>query len=506
MIKTALISVSDKTGIVEFAKILIEKNIKIISTWGTAKYLKENWIETTDVSTITWFPEMMDWRIKTLHPNIHWWLLALRSDKNHLTQADQNNIWLIDLVVVNLYPFIKTIEIKWVKESEAIEQIDIWWPSMIRSGAKNFESVTVICDSNDLVEVWQEIKSNWDTKLETRKNLAIKVFDKTSKYDAQIAKYLSNWKKQSFFFEKKQDLRYWENPHQRAIFLTWNNTWFNVSNATQLQWKELSYNNIMDADLAWQLVQEFDNPCVSIIKHATPCWVAIWNTALDAYIKAYEVDKISPFWWIIAVNKDVWEELAEKLTKIFLEIIIAPSFSKKALEIFKSKERLRLLQTWWVTKESWKKIYRKVWWWLLIQDRNESWELKNLKTVTKLYPSEKEIEDMQFAWKVIKYVKSNAIVIAKNWVTLWIWCWQTNRVKSVKLALEQANESKQNLNWAVLISDAFFPFSDWIECIDKTWITSILQPWWSIKDDEVINKANEMWVSMAFCWERAFLH
>ncbi len=506
MIKTALISVSDKTWIVKFANILTKKNIKIISTWWTAKHLKKNWINTVNLSNITWFPEMMNWRVKTLHPKIHWWLLALRNNDKHLKQIKENDISLIDLVIVNLYPFKSTVEKKWVRESEAIEQIDIWWPSMIRSSAKNFESVTVICDPNDLAEIWKEIQINWDTNLETRKKLAIKVFDQCSKYDAQIAKYLSNWKKQSFFFEKKQDLRYWENPHQKAMFLAWDNQWFNISNSVQIQWKELSYNNIMDADLAWQLVSEFENPCVSIIKHATPCWVAIWNSAIDAFDKAYEVDKISPFWWIIAVNTEVWKELAEKLIKIFLEIVIAPSFSKQALEIFKKKEKLRILESKWVKKEIWKKIYRKVWWWLLIQDRNESWKLENLKTVTVKSPLKNEIKDMQFAWKVIKYVKSNAIVIAKNWVTIWIWCGQTNRVKSVRLALEQANENNQSLNWAVLISDAFFPFSDWIECIDQTWITSILQPWWSIKDDQVIKKADEIWVSMVFCWERAFLH
>ena len=506
MIKTALISVSDKKWIVDFTRILQEKNVKIISTWWTAKHLKNNWIKVEDVANITWFPELMNWRVKTLHPNVHWWLLALRNNKDHLKQIKENGIWLIDLIVVNLYPFKQTIEKENVKEAEAIEQIDIWWPSMLRSAAKNFESVTVVSDTNDLDVIGKEILKSWNTKLETRKYLAIKVFDITSKYDAQISNYLSKWKKISLFFEKIQELRYWENPHQKAIFLKSSSTWFNISNAKKLQWKELSYNNIMDADLAWQIVEEFNKPCCSIIKHATPCWVSIWKNAFESFINAYEVDKISPFWWIIALNKEVWEDLAKKLIEIFLEIVIAPSFTKEALKIFWKKRNLRILEIWWIKKELWKKIYKKVWWWLLIQDKNEWWELTSLKTVTTKKASKNNISDMQFWWKVIKYVKSNAILIAKNWKTIWIWAGQTNRVKSVKLALEQAIENKQDLKWAVLVSDAFFPFEDWIEAINNTWISSILQPWWSIKDKQVIKKANEIWVSMIFCWERAFLH
>lgn len=506
MIKTALISVSNKTWIVGFAKVLQEKWIKIISTWGTAKHLNENWITTIDISQVTGFPEMLDGRVKTLHPKIHWWLLALRDNAEHQETIKKHWIEMIDLVVVNLYPFKETIEKPWITEEEAIEQIDIGWPSMLRSASKNFQDVTVIVDIDDYDLVCKQIQQNWNTDIETRKNLAVKVFEATAKYDAMIAKYLSNEDVQSFFFRKKQDLRYWENPHQKAMFLKWDSEWFNVTNSRQLQWKELSYNNIMDADIAWQIVQEFDKPAASIIKHATPCWVALWDTIFEAYSNAYEVDKISPFGWIVALNREVDKKTAEMLNSIFLEIVIAPKFSPESLEVFASKKNLRILETWWVEREVWKKIYRKVWWWLLIQDKNESWELQKLDVVTNAKPDDSFYSDMQFGWKVIKYVKSNAIVIAKNGRTLWVWAGQTNRVKSVRLALEQAKETHQDLNWAVLVSDAFFPFADWIEAIRGSWISCILQPWWSVRDQEVIDKANELWASMVFCHERAFLH
>lgn len=508
MIKTALISVSDKTWIVEFAKILQNKWVKIISTWGTAKKLNENWIKSLDISDITDFPEMMNWRVKTLHPKIHWWLLALRENEEHQNIAKEHWIWMIDLVVVNLYPFVETIAKEWVSENEAIEQIDIWWPSMLRSAAKNFQSVTVITDTFDLKKIWEEIEKNWDTNFETRKNLAIKVFETTSMYDSAICDYLSKWEKKWFFFDKKQELRYWENPHQDAVFLKEkNNKWFNITNSKQIQWKELSYNNIMDADLAWSIVEEFDWECaVSIIKHATPCGVAIWKDIFEAYNKAYEVDKISPFWWIVAVNAEVDEKLAKKLSEIFLEIVIAPTFTKWALEVFSKKKNLRILKTWWIKKEFWQKMFKKVSWWLLVQWKNESWELKNLKTVTKKQATENQIKDSQLAWKIIKYVKSNSIVIVKDWVALGIWAGQTNRVRSSRLALKQAKDTWINLKWAVIASDAFFPFSDWVEVFDWTWIECIVQPWGSIRDEEVIASADKMEMAMLFCWERAFLH
>lgn len=508
MIKTALISVSDKTWIVDFAKILREKWIKILSTWWTAKELNKNWIETIDVSDVTWFPEMMDWRVKTLHPKIHWWLLALRDNPEHMKIAEENSISMIDLVVVNLYPFVETISKEWIEESEAIEQVDIWWPSMLRSAAKNFQSITVITDVSDLKNIWKEIQENWNTSLKIRRELAIKVFETTSVYDNAICEYLSNWEKRWFFFDKKQDLRYWENPHQKAIFLKEkSDIGFNITNSRQLQWKELSYNNIVDADLAWSIVEEFsDIPAVSIIKHATPCWVAIWDSALDAYLKAYEVDKISPFGWIVAINRNVDKETAMELTKIFLEIVVAPSFDDDALEIFSKKKNLRILEFWWVKKELGQKIFKKVSWWLLIQDKNESSFLDNLKVVTKKSPMKSQIDDCRFAWKVIKYVKSNAIVIAKDWVALGVWAGQTNRVRSSTLALEQARETWVNLFWAVVASDAFFPFSDWIEVFENSWIECIVQPGGSIRDEEVIGTANNLQMSMVFCRERAFLH
>lgn len=506
MIKTALISVYNKKWIAEFAKILQNKWINIISTWWTFRYLKENWINAMEVSDITWFPELMNWRVKTLHPRIHWWLLALRNKKEHLEEIKQNNINLIDLVVVNLYPFQETINTEWINEEDAIEQIDIWWPSMLRSAAKNFENVTIITEIADLNIVWKQIQEKWETDLETRRNLAVKAFYNSSKYDAQIARYLSKWEKIALFFEKKQNLRYGENPHQKAMFLKWESKWINITNAKQIQWKELSYNNILDWDLAWQIVEEFESPCVAIVKHATPCWVALSYDILKAYEKAYDVDKISPFWWIIAANRAIWKDLAEKLVEFFLEIIIATNFTKEALEIFKKKEKLRILEMWWIKKEYWDKVFKKVWWWLLIQDKNEWWELKNLVVVTEKKPNKDNIDDMQFWWKVIKYVKSNAIIIVKDKKTIWIGAWQTNRIKSVRLALNQARENCQNLDWAVLISDAFFPFIDCIEELENTWITCVLQPGWSINDNKVIDKANEIWISMIFCWERAFLH
>ncbi len=506
MIKRALISVSDKAGIADFAKKLSAKGVEILSTGGTAKLLRENGVEVKDVSDYTGFPEMMDGRVKTLHPKIHGGLLALRGNAEHMKAAEENGIEMIDLVVVNLYPFEETIKKEGVTEAEAIEQIDIGGPSMLRSAAKNFQSVTVVTDPADYAAVAAEFEKDGDTSADTRRRLAEKVFETTSRYDGMIAGYLSGGKVESFMVKKIQDLRYGENPHQHAAFYTDlpGHRGASLVNAEQIQGKELSYNNIMDADGALSLVREFSEPTVAFIKHANPCGIATADKIEEAFKLAYETDSKSAFGGIIAFNRPVTKAIAEKIVSKFFEVVLAPDYEDGVLEIFEAKKNLRILKLPEVKPELPAKTYRKVSGGVLIQDLDTARvDEADLLVVTKRKPSAEEIRDLLFAWHVVKHVKSNAILLAKNGATIGIGAGQMSRVDAVELAIKKALNREGG---AVMASDAFFPFPDSVVTAAKHKITAIIQPGGSIKDVEVIAAANAAGIAMVFTDKRAFLH
>lgn len=506
MIKRALISVSDKNGIVDFAKGLYAKGIEILSTGGTAKLLRANDIDVVDVDKYTGFPEMMDGRVKTLHPKIHGALLALRDNDKHMKSVKEHKIHLIDILVVNLYPFEETIQKKDVKLEEAIENIDIGGPSMLRSAAKNFKFVTVVTDPRDYDSVLKEIEKKGDTSEETRRRLAEKVFETTAHYDSMIANYLTGGKVKQIVVEKLYDLRYGENPHQKAAFYKGHNHYKGacIPSAEVLQGKELSYNNIMDADATLSLIREFDEPCVAFVKHANPCGIATGDTINDAFVDAYECDPKSAFGGVIGFNRKCTDDLAESITHKFFEIVIAPDFEKKALEIFKSKPNLRVLKVGEIKPEKAAETYRKVSGGLLIQDLDvKRVSEKDLKIVTKRAPTKKEMEDLLFGWHVVKHVKSNAIVLVKNHMTVGIGAGQMSRVDSVELAIKKALNREDD---SVMASDAFFPFADSIERAAERKITAIIQPGGSIKDEEVIKMADKHGIAMVFTGVRGFLH
>ena len=506
MIKRALISLSDKSGIAEFAKNLSDKGIEILSTGGTAKLLRESGINVIDVGDYTGFPEMMNGRVKTLHPKIHGGLLALRDSDEHIKSAEEHDIGMIDLVVVNLYPFEETIKKDSVTLPEAIEQIDIGGPSMLRSAAKNFKFVTVVTDPADYEKVWKEIEKDGDTSEETRRRLAEKVFEKTAQYDSMIASYLTDGRFQNITVEKIGDLRYGENPHQKAGFYKDVNGHKEASlvRAEQIQGKKLSYNNIMDADGALSLVREFSAPTVAFIKHANPCGIATNHKIENAFVNAYEGDPKSAFGGVIALNRPVTKDIAESITNKFFEVVIAPDFEDGAIEAFKSKPNLRVLKVGDIKPEPDGKTYRKVSSGLLIQDIDTKQITESdLKVVTKRQPTEREMKDMLFAWHVVKHVKSNAIVLVENGVTIGIGAGQMSRVDAVEIAISKAMKREDN---SVMASDAFFPFPDSIEKAAEHKITAIIQPGGSIKDDEVIAVADKAGIAMVFTGSRAFLH
>ncbi|MFH0821093.1 MAG: bifunctional phosphoribosylaminoimidazolecarboxamide formyltransferase/IMP cyclohydrolase [Candidatus Peregrinibacteria bacterium] len=505
MIKRALISVSNKDGIVHFAKRLYGKGVEILSTGGTAKLLRDNGVDVLDVSKATGSPEMMDGRVKTLHPKIHGALLALRDNPEHMKEAKKNEIGLIDLLVVNLYPFAETIAKKGVTEAEAIEQIDIGGPSMLRSGAKNFKFVTVVSDPADYEAVLEEFEKNGDTMPETRRRLAEKVFLRTAQYDTMIANYLSGGNIAALVAEKIYDLRYGENPHQKAAFyVDQPHPGASIPNAIIHQGKELSYNNILDADAALGLVREFEEPAAVFVKHGNPCGAATAKKLHEAFINAYECDPKSAFGGIIAMNRPCTGDLAEAINRNFFEIVLAPEFDAKALETFKAKPDLRVLETGKIGPDAAYKTYRKVSGGLLVQDLDTKRITKNdLKIVTNKQPSAEELRDMLFAWPVVKHVKSNAIVFAKSQMTVGIGAGQMSRVDSVEIAIKKANGRQKG---AVLASDAFFPFADSIEAAHAAGITAIIQPGGSKRDQEVIDAANKFGIAMVFTGTRAFLH
>ena len=510
-IKRALVSVSNKDGIIPFVTELVEQGIEVISTGGTKSLLQQNGVKVTGISEVTGFPEIMDGRVKTLHPNIHGGLLAVRSNPDHMKQLEENSILPIDLVVVNLYPFKETISKQDVTFDDAIENIDIGGPTMLRSAAKNHQDVAVVVDPADYAEVLEQIKSEKEVTIATKQKLAAKVFRHTASYDALIAEYLTNAVGEedpetvTYTFEKKQSLRYGENPHQKATFykkpLASN---VSIAEAEQVHGKELSYNNIKDADAALQIVREFKQPAAVAVKHMNPCGVGTGETIFEAFTRAFEADPTSIFGGIIALNHEVDKETAHKLHEIFLEIVIAPSFDKEALEILTSKKNLRLLTLDVLGAEKQDQQITSIHGGLLVQDEDTlSFDDAKITIPTKREPTEQEWEDLKLAWKVVKHVKSNAIVLTKNQMTVGVGAGQMNRVGAAKIAIEQAGAHAEG---SAMGSDAFFPMNDTVESAAKAGVTAIIQPGGSIKDEDSIQKADEYGITMVFTGVRHFKH
>jgi phosphoribosylaminoimidazolecarboxamide formyltransferase / IMP cyclohydrolase len=509
-IKRALISVSNKNGIVDFAKKLVELGIEVISTGGTMKLLKENNIAVTGISEVINFPEILDGRVKTLHPSVHAGILAVRDNEKHTEQLRDLEIEPIDLVVVNLYPFKETVTKENVTYTEAIENIDIGGPTMLRSAAKNHHDITVVVDPADYQTVLAEFSSGSTTK-ETKKRLAAKVFRHTAAYDALIANYLSEEANEKYpetytvTFEKKQDLRYGENPHQQAAFYTKTIPFkSSIAEASKLNGKELSYNNINDANAALSIVKEFSKPAVVAVKHMNPCGVGIGDNIEQAFDRAYAADSVSIFGGIIAANKEIDAKTALKMKEIFLEIIIAPSFTSKALEILSQKKNLRLLQIHIEEEQALEAALTSVHGGLLVQENDYlTFEDATISIPTKREPTEKEWEDLKLAWKVVKHVKSNAIVIANEQMTVGVGAGQMNRVGAAEIAIKQAREKATG---SALASDAFFPMDDTVEAAAKAGVTAIIQPGGSIRDADSIKKCDEYGIAMVFTGVRHFKH
>ncbi|WP_313804252.1 bifunctional phosphoribosylaminoimidazolecarboxamide formyltransferase/IMP cyclohydrolase [Cytobacillus sp.] len=511
MKKRALISVSDKEGVTAFAKHLNELGFEIISTGGTKKALEESGVPVIGVSDVTGFPEILEGRVKTLNPMIHGGLLAKFDEPAHKAQLEEHNIQPIQIVCVNLYPFQQTIAKHDVTVEDAIENIDIGGPAMLRASAKNHEYVTVVVDPADYETVLFQLKTAGEVEKETRRKLAAKVFRHTAAYDAMIADYMTNLvneeapEKFTVTFERKQSLRYGENPHQKAAFYRKPlGSKFSIANADQLHGKELSYNNINDADAALQIVKEFTEPAAVAVKHMNPCGIGSGTTVYDAFSKAFAADPVSIFGGIIAFNREVDEETARKLYEIFLEIIIAPAFTKEALEILTGKKNLRLLTIPYHTGGKEEKRLTSIEGGLLIQQYDQfTLDHANISVPTKREPSEEEWKALKLGWKVVKHVKSNAIVVNNADMTLGIGAGQMNRVGAAKIALEQAGEKAAG---AVMASDAFFPMDDTVEAAAKAGITAIIQPGGSVRDEDSIKKADEYGIAMVFTGIRHFKH
>lgn len=510
-IKRALVSVSNKEGIVPFVKGLVDKGIEVISTGGTSKMLEENGVKVIGISEVTGFPEILDGRVKTLHPNIHGGLLAIRNNEEHQKALAEHQITPIDLVVVNLYPFKQTIEKQDVTYEDAIENIDIGGPTMLRSAAKNHQDVTVVVDPSDYNVLLDMIERDGDVSIEKKRQLAAKVFRHTAAYDALISEYLTkqageeNPESLTVTFEKVQDLRYGENPHQKAAFYKKPiDVSSSIASAEQLHGKELSYNNINDADAALAIVKEFDKPAVVAIKHMNPCGVGVGESVEAAYTKAYDADPVSIFGGIIAANREIDRETALKMKEIFLEIIIAPSFSEEAISILTEKKNLRLLKVEITNNSKAERKLTSIHGGLLVQDEDTfGYDDANISIPTKREPTEKEWEDLKLAWKVVKHIKSNAILLAKDDMTIGVGAGQMNRVGAAKIAFEQAGDKAQG---AALASDAFFPMDDTVEAAAKAGITTIIQPGGSIRDEDSIKKCDEYGIAMVFTGVRHFKH
>jgi len=507
----ALVSVSNKEGIVPFVQQLVDLGVEVISTGGTKKVLQDNGVKVIGISEVTGFPEILDGRVKTLHPMIHGGLLAMRDNESHQAQLEEHGITPIDLVVVNLYPFKETISKADSTFEDAIENIDIGGPTMLRAAAKNHKDVAVLVDPVDYEGVITELKESGKVEVATRRRLAAKVFRHTAAYDAMISNYLTEAVEEkhpeslTVTFEKKQDLRYGENPHQKAAFYQAPlASEFSIASAEQLHGKELSYNNINDADAALQIVKEFKDPAVVAVKHMNPCGVGTGATTVATYRRAYEADPVSIFGGIIAFNTEVDKETAELLHELFLEIIIAPSFSEDALAVLKQKKNIRLLLVDMNGAGVMQSRMVSVRGGLLVQDEDQfGLEDATVSVPTKREPTEQEWADLKLAWKVVKHVKSNAIVLAKEGQTVGVGAGQMNRVGAAKIAIEQAGEKAVG---SALGSDAFFPMNDTVEAAAKAGVTAIIQPGGSIKDEDSIKKADEYGITMVFTGMRHFKH
>ncbi len=509
--KRALISVSDKTGIVEFATALVELGWEIIATGGTMTRLREAGLPIINISDVTGFPEICEGRVKTLHPKVHGGLLGRRDKEEHLRQLEENGIETIEMVCVNLYPFEATIAKKDVTLEEAVENIDIGGPSMLRSAAKNFRDVTVVCDPNDYALVLEELRRDGDTTPETRIRLSAKAYTHTAEYDSHIATYMRAQaglpEKLFLSFDIRQTLRYGENPHQQAAFYRASEPVpYSVAFARQLGGKELSYNNIQDANAALQIVREFEEPFCVGLKHMNPCGAAVGRDAAEAWDKAYKADTVSIYGGIVALNRELTADVAKALKPIFLEILMAPSFSAEALEVLASKKNLRLLEVDMSRSEKSLPQYVGVTGGLLVQQADLSTkEVTAEMCVTERKPTEEELRDMNFGWRVVKHVKSNAIVVVKDGATVGVGAGQMNRVGSARIALEEARE-KGLTEGLVLASDGFLPFDDTVELASRYGVAAIVQPGGSIRDAECIAKADEKGIAMLFTGMRHFKH
>lgn len=509
MKKRALISVSDKQKIVEFAQGLVELDYEIVSTGGTLKTLQNAGVPAISIDQVTGFPEIMDGRLKTLHPKVHGGLLGKRSNPDHLQQMEANEIEPIDVVVVNLYPFKQTLVSEGVTKEEIIENIDIGGPTMLRSAAKNFEDVLVVVDPEDYTPILEGIKDA-SINLEFRQKLAAKVFRHTANYDAIIANYFLTQTGEKFpetytvTYEKVQSLRYGENPHQDAAF--YKNPIQNgmsLATAKQLHGKELSYNNIQDANAAVEILTEYDLPAAVAVKHMNPCGIGVAESIAEAFQLAFDADPISIFGGIVALNREVDAQTAEKLSEIFLEIVIAPSFSEKALEILTQKKNIRLLTMEMAQKDESFKLTT-VDGGVLIQNKDiGSVDEGSVEVVTDRAPTEEELQNLLFAWKAVKHVKSNAIVLAKDNQTIGVGAGQMNRVGAARIAIEQAGDKAVG---SVLASDAFFPMPDTVEEAIKAGVTAIIQPGGSKRDQDSIDVCNEHGIAMVYTGMRHFKH
>jgi len=512
-VKTALLSVSDKTGLVEFARGLSELGVKLLSTGGTARKLRESGLQVQDVSYYTGFPEIMDGRVKTLHPKVHAGLLALRDNPAHMQALQEIGAELIDLVVVNLYPFEATIARPDCTYEEALENIDIGGPTMVRAAAKNQPYVGVVTDPGDYAHVLAELRASGGLNPETCRKLALKAFQHTARYDAHIANYLHSQLESATFpaelvlpLKLDRSLRYGENPHQAACFYVneLEQAPWGVAFAEQLHGKELSFNNLNDATSAWQLVNEFDQTACVLLKHTNPCGVALGKSVAEAYVRAFECDTVSPFGGIVAVNRTLDAAAAEEMSKLFLEVILAPDFTDEALEILMRKKNLRLLKARPGKPAPGTLDFKRIDGGLLVQEADTQLLPEGeLEIVTDKQPSEFQLADMLFAWTVVKYVRSNAIVLAKDGATVGIGAGQMNRVQAARIASEQAGSKALG---AALASDAFFPFRDSIDTAAEVGVQAIIQPGGSIRDEEVITAANQHRMTMAFTRMRHFKH
>ncbi len=514
MIKRALISVSDKTGIVDFAKALANKGVEIISTGGTAKTLADAGLKVINISDVTGFPECLDGRVKTLHPMVHAGLLAIRSNEEHMKQIKELGVETIDIVVINLYPFKQTILKGNVELEEAIENIDIGGPTMLRAAAKNYQDVAVVVDPSDYETVLSEVNETGDVSVKTKFRLAYKVFEHTSHYDTLIAKYLRDTlgdidfpETLSLTYEKVQDMRYGENPHQKAVF--YKEVGANrglLPSAVQLHGKELSFNNINDTNGAIELVKEFSEPTVVAVKHTNPCGVGSGSSIYEAYMKAYESDPVSIFGGIIAANREIDEKTAEEINKIFVEIVVAPAFTEQAVAILSQKKNIRLLKLEGIEEKVPQDTMdmKKVCGGLLVQKYNSQlFNEEDLKCVTEVQPTKEQLEDLIFAMKVVKHTKSNGIALAKGKMTIGVGPGQTNRIVPTRVAIEYAGDRAQG---GVMASDAFFPFEDCVEAAAAAGIKAIIQPGGSLNDQKSIDACNKYGIAMVCTGMRHFKH